>query len=99
MSAVFPHVDICALKKFAAAAAAGEHASRLSRNSLMGVPSSVGKKKGKGKAHDRKAPYPVVTGCEDFCHVGEQVCRSEPSPSSLGFRSITLPFVDDSDHI
>jgi hypothetical protein len=82
MSAVFPHVDICALKKFAAAAAAGEHATRLTRSSIVGVPSSAGKRKGKGKANDRKPPYPVVTGCEDFFYVGEQV-RPLPSPSPL----------------
>lgn len=73
MSAVFPHVDICALKRFAAAAAAGEHAFRLDRSSIVGVPSSAGKRKGKGKANDRKPLYPAVAGCEDFCHVGEQV--------------------------
>jgi hypothetical protein len=73
MSTAFPHVDIPALKKFAAAAAAGEHACRISRNSTIGVPSSTGKKKGKSKAHDKKSPYPVVTGCEDVCYVGEQV--------------------------
>jgi len=78
MSAVFPHVDICALKKFAAAAAAGEHSCRLSRSSVIGVPLTSGKRKGKDKAHDRKPPYPVVTGCEDFCHVGEQVCPIVP---------------------
>ena len=73
MSAVFPHVDICALKRFAAAAAAGEHAFRLNRSSIVGVPTSAGKRKGKGKANDKKPLYPVVAGCEDFCHVGEQV--------------------------
>ncbi len=73
MSIAFPHVDIPALKKFAAAAAAGEHACRLSRNCTIGVPSTTGKKKGKGKACDKKPPYPLVTGCEDACHVGEQV--------------------------
>jgi len=78
MSAVFPHVDICALKEFAAAAAAGEHACRISRSSVMGVPLTSGKRKGKSKAHDRKPPYPVVTRCEDFCHVGEQVCPIPP---------------------
>jgi hypothetical protein len=78
MSTAFPHVDIPALKKFAAAAAAGEHTCRISRNSTMGVPSSTEKKKGKSKAHDKKPPYPVVTGCEDVCHVGEQVCLSFP---------------------
>ncbi len=73
MSTAFPHVNISSLKKFAAAAAAGEHACRLSRNSTIGVTSSTGKKKGKGKAQDKKPPYPVVTGCEDVYHVGEQV--------------------------
>jgi hypothetical protein len=76
MSTAFPHVDIPALKEFAAAAAAGEHACRISRNSTIGVPSSTGKKKGKSKAHDKKPPYPVVTGCEDVCHLGEQVWPS-----------------------
>jgi hypothetical protein len=80
MSTAFPHVDVSALKIFAAAAAAGEHACRLSRNSTMGVSSSTGKKKGKAKAHDKKPPYPVVTGCEDVYHVGEQVRPLFASP-------------------
>jgi hypothetical protein len=97
MSAAFPHVDISALKKFAAAAAAGEHACRLSRNSTTGVPSSAGKKKGKGKAHDRKPPYPVVTGCDDICHVGEQV-RPLFFPLPHDLNLFVCP-VDDLDYI
>jgi hypothetical protein len=76
MTTLFPHVDITALKRFAAAAAAGEHACRLSRNNIVGASSSAGKKKGKGKAQDKKPPYPVVIGCEDTSHAGEQVCQS-----------------------
>ncbi|KAH9983072.1 hypothetical protein BJV74DRAFT_887125 [Russula compacta] len=83
MSTIFPHVDISALKKFAAAAAAGEHTYRISRNSAMGLQSSTGKKKGKCKAHDRKPPYPVVTGCEDICHVGEQMILITFDPRSV----------------
>ncbi|KAF8489459.1 hypothetical protein F5888DRAFT_1194376 [Russula emetica] len=83
MSTAFPHVDIPALKKFAAAAAAGEHACRISRNSTIEVPSSTGKKKGKSKAHDKKPPYPVVTGCEDVCHVGEQMILVTFDPMSV----------------
>jgi hypothetical protein len=83
MSTAFPHVDVTALKKFAAAAAAGEHACRLSRNATIGLLSSAGKKKGKGKAHGKKPPYPVVTGCEDICYVGEQVWPSFLSPLDL----------------
>lgn len=96
MSTAFPHVDVSALKKFAAAAAAGEHACRISRNSTMGVPSSSVKKKGKGKAHDKKPPYPVVTGCEDICHVGEQVWSPFPLPRDF---DLSVRPVDDSDHI
>jgi hypothetical protein len=80
MSTLFPHVDITALKRFAAAAAAGEHAYRLSRNEITGTSSSTGKKKGKGKAQDKSLQYPVVIGCEDTCYAGEQVCP--PSYSS-----------------
>jgi len=75
MSTAFPHVDISALKRFAAAAAAGEHSCRLGRNSAMGASPSAGKKKGKSKAPDRKPLYPVVIGCEDIYHTGEQVCQ------------------------
>jgi hypothetical protein len=95
MSTAFPHVDVSALKKFAAAAAAGEHACRLSRNSTIGEPSSAGNKKGKGKAHDKKPPYPVVTGCDDIYHVGEQV---RPFPLSRDLYLSVCP-VDDLDHI
>jgi hypothetical protein len=94
MSTAFPHVDIPALKKFAAAAAAGEHACRISRNSTIGVPSSTGKKKGKSKAHDKKPPYPVVTRCEDVCHVGEQVCP--PPPPAVWIDPYV--FIDDLGH-
>jgi hypothetical protein len=94
MSTAFPHVDIPALKKFAAAAAAGEHACRISRNSTIGVPSSTGKKKGKSKAHDKKPPYPVVTRCEDVCHVGEQVCPSFPPAVWID----PYVFIDDLGH-
>ncbi len=81
MSTFFPHVDILALKKFAAAAAAAEQAYRLSRSATT-VPSPLTrKKKGKGKVQDRRPPYPVVTGCEDTYHVGEQVCPSSLSSS------------------
>jgi hypothetical protein len=87
MSTFFPHVDITALKRFAAAAAAGEHAYRLSRNNVMGASSSTGKKKEKGKAQDKKLPYPVVIGCKDTCYAGEQVCPSS-YPLQFTFTSI-----------
>ena len=96
MSTAFPHVDVSALKKFAAAAAAGEHACRLSRSSTIGVSSLAGKKKGKAKAHDKKPPYPVVTGCVDVCHAGEQV--RPPSPLLRDLDSLVYP-VDDLDYI
>ena len=90
MSTAFPHVDVTALKEFAAAAAAGEHACRLSRNATIGLPSSAGKKKGKGKAHGKKPPYPVVTGCEDICYVGEQVWPSFLPPPRFRFTRLVL---------
>ncbi|KAH9030919.1 hypothetical protein EDB85DRAFT_2146439 [Lactarius pseudohatsudake] len=83
MSTFFPHVDILALKKFAAAAAAGEQAYRLSRNATIVPSPSTGKKKGKGKVQDRKPPYPVVTGCEDTYHVGEQMILITFDPESV----------------
>ncbi|KAI0306829.1 hypothetical protein B0F90DRAFT_1665211 [Multifurca ochricompacta] len=85
MSMSFPHVDISALKKFAAAAAAGEHTYRLSRNTVIGAPSSSGKKKGKSKSkvQDKKAPYPVVIGCEETRHVGEQMILITFDPNSV----------------
>lgn len=96
MSTAFPHVDVSALKKFAAAAAAGEHTCRLSRNSIIGVSSLTGKKKGKAKAHDKKPLYPVVTGCKDVCHLGEQVRPSSPLPRDL---DLLVYLVDDLDYI
>ncbi|KAI0265795.1 hypothetical protein BC834DRAFT_843290 [Gloeopeniophorella convolvens] len=84
MSSFFPHVDTVALKKFAAAAAAGEHAYRLNRNATLGQqPPATGKKKGKGKAQDKSPPYPVVVGCEDTYHVGEQMILITFDPESV----------------
>ncbi len=95
MSTYFPHVDILALKKFAAAAAAGEQAYRLNRNAIMEPPPSTAKKKGK-KAQERKPPYPVVTRLEDTPYAGEQV---ELSSLSLPFTPTKLVRVDDPDHV
>jgi hypothetical protein len=72
MSAYFPHVDISALEKFAAAAAAAEHANRVSRNVLVARPSARGK--GKARAQEKARTYPKVIELQDAIWAEEKVC-------------------------
>lgn len=75
MSAFFPHVDIPALQKFAATAAA-EHQSQTSRSfstSDGGKKNRKGKGKSKGHSQDSKVPYPQVAAFQDIVWAGERV--------------------------
>ena len=75
MSEHFPDIDIDALKKFAAAAAAAEHAYRVSRNAPLGKTAGTTSRSAKGKARvaDKATIYPRVTRCTDVVWVGEWV--------------------------
>ncbi|KAI0065829.1 hypothetical protein BV25DRAFT_1598435 [Artomyces pyxidatus] len=92
MSAYFPHVDLPALKKFAAAAAAAEHASRVSRNANGGKKNTKGK--GKARVQEKTGPYPSVVGCEDTVWAGEEMILITFDPQSvpLGPHSMVAHF-------
>ncbi|KAI0042256.1 hypothetical protein FA95DRAFT_1610352 [Auriscalpium vulgare] len=89
MSAYFPDVDLPALKRFAVAAAAAEHASRMSRNAPVGAggggakKTAKGKGKGKGRLQEKPLQYPSVVGCEDTVWAGEEMIMITFDPQSV----------------
>ncbi|KAI0034113.1 hypothetical protein K488DRAFT_46196 [Vararia minispora EC-137] len=89
-SAYFPHVDIVALENFAAAAAAAEHANRVSRNGSMARLSTRGK--GKARAQDKDKLHPKIVGFLDTVWAGEKANQT----ADLHTQAILITIAPDS---